>query len=291
MKTKTIAFTTYPQTTHWVGDGFRVHNFIPSVSGLSMVEMDPFIMLDYNSPMEVAPTDEPGGVGVHPHRGFETVTIAYEGEVEHHDSAGNGGVIRSGDAQWMTAAGGVLHKEYHAREWARKGGTFHMVQLWTNLPKANKMDAPSYQSLTSDMMGRHTLPNDGGVIEVIAGSYGDAQGPARTHSPISLMNAKLNEGGEAEFVFPESHNTALLVVKGAVLVDGVDVPTDNIVKFGHDGERFTVRATSPDTIVLVMSGEPLREPIMSYGPFVMNTKQEILQAFDDFNHGRFGHLE
>ncbi len=291
MTTKKIAFITHPQETHWVGDGFRVHNFIPSVPGLSMYNMDPFLLLDYNAKMEVAPGDIPRGVGVHPHRGFETVTIAYEGEVEHHDSAGHGGVIGKGDVQWMTAASGVLHKEYHAKEWSKKGGTFQMVQLWTNLPKKDKMSAPSYQSIANKEMGRHELPDNGGTIEIIAGEYNGCTGPARTHSPIALMNAHLNEGGEATFSFPAHYNTAVLVVRGNALVNGKDVPTDNLVKFANEGETFTVRATSPDTTVLVMSGEPLNEPIVSYGPFVMNSKEEILQAFDDFNSGRFGYLE
>lgn len=291
MMTKKIAFITHPQETHWVGDGFRVHNFIPAVPGLSMQEMDPFILLDYNAKMEVVPSDIPRGVDVHPHRGFETVTIAYEGEVEHHDSTGSGGVIARGDVQWMTAASGVLHKEYYGREWARQGGTFQMVQLWTNLPKKDKMNTPSYQAIQNSSMGRYTLPDGAGLVEVIAGSYKGTNGPAKTHSPIHLMNARLNMGGKATFDFPAHYNTALLVVQGSVQVNGQDAPTDNFVKFANSGETFELEAASPDTIVLVMSGEPLREPIVSYGPFVMNSKAEIMQAFDDFNHGRFGHLE
>ncbi len=291
MTTKKIAFVTHPQETHWVGDGFRVHNFIPAVPGLAMHDMDPFILLDYNAKMEVAPGDVPRGVGVHPHRGFETVTIAYEGQVEHHDSGGHGGVIGRGDVQWMTAAGGVLHKEYHAREWAKTGGTFQMVQLWTNLPKKDKMSAPKYQTITNDSMGRYPLPDGVSYVEVIAGDYQGVQGPAQTHSPIALMNAKLQQDAKAEFAFPAEYNTALLVVQGSALVNGVEVPTDNLVKFANEGETFDLQATSPDTIVLVMSGEPLREPIVAYGPFVMNSKQEILQAFEDYNHGLFGHLE
>lgn len=289
--TKKIAFVTHPQETHWVGNGFRVHNFIPAVPGLSRQEMDPFILLDYNAKMSVGPTDSPGGVGVHPHRGFETVTIAYEGEVEHHDSAGHGGIIGKGDVQWMTAAGGVLHKEFHARKWAEEGGTFQMVQLWVNLPSKDKMSAPKYQSITNASMGKHTLPDDAGIVEVIAGTYRGTDGPAQTHSPVSLMNARLNEGGKAEFSFPSHYNTALLVVQGHALVNGTDVPTDNILKFANEGKSFTIEAIVPDTIVLIMSGEPLREPIVAYGPFVMNTKEEILRAMDDFNQGRFGHLD
>ncbi len=291
MTTKKIAFITHPQETHWVGDGFRVHNFIPAVEGLSMKEMDPFLMLDYNSKMEVKPADIPAGVGVHPHRGFETVTIAYQGQVEHHDSGGHGGVIGKGDVQWMTAASGVLHKEYHAKEWAKTGGTFQMVQLWTNLPRKDKMSPPKYQSIANAQMGKHTLSHESGYVEVIAGNYNGVQGPTYTHSPIALMNAHLNEGGKAEFSFPAHYNTAVLVVQGNAKVNGQEVPTDNFVKFANEGEHFTVEATSAETIVLIMSGEPLNEPIVAYGPFVMNSKEEILQAFDDYNKGKFGYLE
>ncbi len=290
-KAKTIEFITAPQAPHWVGDGFKVHNFIPSMRGLSMQDMDPFIMLDYNANMMVEPHNVPRGVGVHPHRGFETVTIAYAGEVEHGDSAGNCGIIRSGDVQWMTAAGGVLHKEHYGREWARGGGNFQMVQLWTNLPAKDKMSQPSYQGIRQSDMGVYQLPDQAGTIEVIAGSYQGVQGPASTHSPIHLMNARLNEGGQAKFSFPEGYTTALIVIQGSIRLQGEDVPTDHLVKLSRDGEIFLIEATAPDTIVLVMSGEPLREPIAAYGPFVMNTKAEIMQAFDDFNQGRFGFLE
>lgn len=291
MNYKKIAFVTHPQETHWVGDGFKVHNFIPGIPGLEMKDMDPFILLDYNAKMEVTPSDTPRGVGVHPHRGFETVTIAYNGKVQHHDSAGNGGIIGTGDVQWMTAASGVLHKEYYEKEWSRQGGTFQMVQLWTNLPKADKMSAPGYQAIPNETMGRYVLPSNSGFVEVIAGKYNDVEGPAHTHSPISLMNARLNLGGKATFSFPENYNTALLVVQGSILANEIDVPENNFVKFENKGEVFTVEATEPDTVVLIMSGKPLHEPIVAYGPFVMNTKQEIMQAFDDLNHGKFGYLE
>ncbi len=291
MMTKKIAFVTHPQETHWVGDGFRVHNFIPSVLGMSMQEMDPFILLDYNSKMEVVPSDVPRGVGVHPHRGFETVTIAYSGEVEHGDSAGHGGIIGQGDVQWMTAASGVLHKEFYAKEWAKKGGTFQMVQLWTNLPAKDKMTAPKYQSIENAKMSKHLLEDGSSFVEVIAGEYKGTQGPASTHTPIAMMNAKLHSGAKADFSFPAHYNTLALVVQGSALVNGVEVPTDNIVKFENEGETFIIEATSDDTIVLVLSGEPIGEPIVSYGPFVMNTKQEIMQAIADVQQGKFGHLD
>lgn len=280
-----------PPQTHWVGDGFRVHNFIPSVRGLSMQEMDPFIMLDYNAKMEVAPTRAPGGVGVHPHRGFETVTIAYEGEVEHRDSAGHGGVIGKGDVQWMTAASGVLHTEYHSRAWAQTGGAFQMVQLWVNLPARDKMGRPKYQSIKNEAMGRHSLPDGDGEIEVIAGQYGEALGAATTHTPIHMLNARLARvGARAGFAFPCHYTTLILVIRGRIDVDGVVLEADHLGKFSSEGEHFTVEALEEDTVALILAGEPIREPIAAYGPFVMNTKQEIMQAFEDFNAGRFGTL-
>lgn len=290
MKAKSVQFVTAPQETHWVGDGFRVNNFISALPGLAMTDMDPFILLDYNQPMEVAPTDAPRGVGVHPHRGFETVTLALKGRVEHHDSHGGGGVIGEGDVQWMTAARGVLHKEHYAADWARQGGTFHMVQLWVNLPARDKMGEPAYQAITNDRMGRYTSDDGRCTVEVVAGEYRGVCGPATTHSPMHLFRVRLAAGGRAEFSFPSAYNTALLVLEGSVRIDGrTAVPTHNLAKFAHDGEAFTLEATD-DALVLVMSGEPLREPIAAYGPFVMNTRAEIQAAFDDFNRGEFGQL-
>lgn len=291
MATKKIEFILAPVETHWVGDGFKVHNFIPAAPGLDMHRMDPFIMLDYNAPMKVAASKYPAGVGVHPHRGFETVTIAYQGKVQHHDSAGGGGIIGTGDVQWMTAASGVLHKEYYEKEWSRQGGIFHMVQLWVNLPAKNKMSAPRYQAITHESMGRYPADKSGSFVEVIAGEYKGVKGPALTHTPVELMNARLQEGATAEFSFPAHYNTGMLVVQGSAKVNGHDAPTDHFVKFANEGETFTIEATSADTVVLIMSGEPMNEPIVSYGPFVMNTKEQIREAFDDFNHGKFGYLE
>ena len=191
MKTRTIEKILAPPPVHFVGDGFRVHNFIPGVHPLSMQRMDPFLMLDYNSKYYFSPTDRPRGVGVHPHRGFETVSIAYSGRIAHHDSFGNSGVIGEGDVQWMTASSGLLHKEYHEKEFARRGGDFHMVQLWVNLPAKFKMCPPKYQPITNDQMGIFNLPDHGGTIEIVSGEYEGVKGPASTFSPVSLMNAKL----------------------------------------------------------------------------------------------------
>ncbi|WP_027379274.1 pirin family protein [Chryseobacterium daeguense] len=289
METKKVESIIAPQPAHFVGDGFRVHNFIPGVEGLDMKRMDPFIMLDYNSKYNVSATDQPRGVGVHPHRGFETVTIAYHGRVQHHDSAGGGGIIGEGDVQWMTAAKGVLHKEYHETEWAKTGGIFQMVQLWVNLPSVYKMSCPKYQSIRNSEMTKVDL-NENGFIEVIAGSYKDQKGPAFTFSPVNMMNARLKKGGKADFNFPAHFNTAALVVEGNIIVNNEEkASTDHLVLFKNEGENFTIEATE-DSVVLIISGEPINEPIYSHGPFVMNSREEIMQAFEDYNLGRFGYL-
>lgn len=291
MKTKNIELVLAPPAPHMVGDGFRVHNFIPGGYHLDMQRMDPFIMLDYNSKHYFPATEKPRGVGVHPHRGFETVTIAYHGKVAHHDSSGGGGVIGEGDVQWMTAASGVLHKEYHEENFARKGGDFQMVQLWVNLPAKYKMSTPKYQSITNEQINKVELENNGGIVEVIAGDYKMTKGTATTFSPVNLLNAKLNENGKAVFNFPENYNTALIVIEGKVRINEKEtVPTDHFVLFENNGEEFTVEADEK-SVVLVLSGEPLNEPIAAHGPFVMNTREEILQAFQDFNTGKFGYLE
>lgn len=286
--TKAIEYIVTPRPPHFVGDGFRVHNFIPSGPGMDMRRMDPFIMLDYNSKFYFSPTDTPRGVSVHPHRGFETVTIAYKGRVAHHDSSGGGGVIGEGDVQWMTAASGVLHKEYHEESFARQGGDFQMVQLWVNLPSKDKMSKPKYQAISNSQMAR--VPVDGGEVEVIAGEYNGVKGPGDTFSPVHMMNAKLKSGGSATFNFPARFNTVLLVIEGQVKVNGQDVKTDHLALFANQGEEFTVEATQ-DAVALILSGEPLNEPIAAHGPFVMNTQAELIQAFHDYNNGKFGYLE
>ena len=290
MSTKKVEIIVQPRPAHFVGDGFRVHNFIPSGYRLDMKRMDPFIMFDYNSKFHFSGTETPRGVGVHPHRGFETVTIAYHGRVEHADSAGGGGVIGEGDVQWMTAASGVLHKEFHETEWAKQGGIFQMVQLWVNLPSKDKMSPPKYQAIKNSEMKKVDL-GEKGFVEVIAGEYQNEKGPASTFSPVNLMNAKLKKGGKADFSFPANFNTAALVVEGSISVNGEkNVPTDHFILFKNEGENFIVEATE-DAVVLVISGEPLNEPIFPHGPFVMNSREEIIQAFEDFNTGKFGYLE
>ena len=290
MATKNIELIQAPGSTHFVGDGFRVHNFIPGNSNLSMQRMDPFIMMDYNSPFYFPPTDKPRGVGVHPHRGFETVTIAYKGKVAHHDSSGNSGVIAEGDVQWMTAASGILHKEYHEENFSRKGGKFQMVQLWVNLPAKYKMSQPKYQGLTNDQISKYQIPNGGGIIEVIAGGYNNVKGAASTFTPVHLLNAKLNKGTKESFSFPSHYNTSLLVIEGSIKINDMQTAAaDHFVLFENKGEDFTVEALE-NSIVLILSGEPIKEPIASHGPFVMNTQEEIVQAFEDYNNGAFGEL-
>lgn len=291
MATKKVEIVVPPKAPHYVGDGFRVHNFIPSAYRLDMQRMNPFIVMDYNSKFHFSPSDQPRGVGVHPHRGFETVTIAYKGKIAHHDSSGGGGVIGEGDVQWMTAASGVLHKEYHEENFSKKGGDFQMVQLWVNLPAKDKMSKPKYQSISNAQINRFKLPDNSGEIEVIAGSYQDVEGAASTFTPINLQNARLNKGGKATFNFPANYSTALLVIEGSIQVNGKEsVPTDNFVLFENEGEDFTIEALE-DAVILVLSGEPIKEPIAARGPFVMNTQEELVQAMNDFQMGKFGFLE
>ena len=288
MSTKQIEMVLAPKQPHFVGDGFRVHNFIPSGYGLTMERMDPFIMLDYASRYHFPPTGKPKGVGVHPHRGFETVTIAYKGSVAHHDSAGGGGEIKEGDVQWMTAASGVLHKEYHAESFCATGGDFQMVQLWVNLPAKDKMSTPKYQAIENSNIPK--IKVDGGVVEVIAGSYQAHQGAATTFTPVNMLNAKLTSGGSATFSFPANHNTCILVIEGEVILnDTEDVPLDHLALFKNEGESFTIKATQ-NSIVLILSGEPINEPIAAHGPFVMNTREQIIEAFQDYELGKFGEL-
>lgn len=273
---------------HMVGDGFRVFNYIPG-AGIPQERISPFLLLDFNPEYDFGPSSHVRGVGVHPHKGFETVTIAYKGTVAHHDSTGSHGVINSGDVQWMTAGNGILHKEYHEEAFSKKGGPFEMVQLWVNLPKKDKSVAPHYQELTAAGMGKIELPDAAGVVNVIAGSFNGVSGPAKTYSPVNLFDIKLNEGGTVSTSVSATHNTALLVVNGSVEVNGERVGEHNFVLFANEGEEIHLKANQ-NSVILLMSGEPLNEPIVSYGPFVMNTDEEISQAIVDFNMGKFGEL-
>ena len=278
-----------PPPRHWVGDGFNVHGFFPH-GPLTGKRMSPFFLLDYNALTQFPPREEPFGVGPHPNRGFETVTIAYKGKVEHHDSRGGGGIIGEGDVQWMTAGSGLLHKEFHEQESNREGGPFQMVQLWVNLPAKDKMTPPKYQAITNAEMGRVALPN-GGEVEIIAGEFDGKKGPATTFTPVHLYNLKPKKGETIELSFPSGYTTAILAIEGSALINGNEkLMVNNLALLERDGESFTVEALE-DGIFLVMSGEPIDEPIAQYGPFLMNTHAEIAQAIDDYQQGKFGYLD
>lgn len=274
-----------------VGDGFRVHNFFPSDPGIGMTGMSPFFLLDYGSKHFFPPSDSPRGVDVHPHKGFETVTIAYHGSVAHHDSAGNKGVIHEGDVQWMTASSGILHKEYHEEDFTKTGGLFQMVQLWVNLPARFKTIPPKYQAIRKEDIIRHVLPDNVSTVGIIAGEYSAETGPASTFTPISLFDVKLRKGTATEFRFPVAYNTGMLVIEGRIRINSSDIaPEDNFILMGHEGEHFDIEALD-DSIVLVMSGEPIEEPVVAQGPFLMNTRDEIQEAYAEFRSGKFGFLE
>jgi redox-sensitive bicupin YhaK (pirin superfamily) len=277
---------------HWVGDGFRVRNYFPNVNPLTS-KVSPFYFLDYHEPHAYPSTENlRRGVGPHPHRGLETVTIAIEGAVAHHDSAGNSGVIHPGEVQWMTAGAGILHKEYHEAAFARQGGVLHMIQLWVNLPKAHKMTPPKYQALTHDQIKVVELPSQGGIVRVIAGIFEGVRGPASTFSPIDLFEVRLAEGGIAKFSFPEGHNTSCLMIKGKGRVNGGHpVEASDLIVFQPSRESFTLEGVGSGAAAIIMSGEPIREPLASHGPFLMNTKEEIHRAFEDYAAGKFGTLD
>ena len=276
-----------PTTPGMVGDGFRVFNFIPAA--VEQRRISPFLMLDFNPEYDFGPSNKIRGVDVHPHKGFETVTIAYKGSVAHHDSTGNSGVINPGDVQWMTAGAGILHKEYHEEAFSKKGGPFEMVQLWVNLPKKHKSTPAHYQAITADQMGKINLPGNAGEVNVIAGALNEVKGPANTYSPVNLFDIKLKKDGRLSFNVSKEHNTALLVVNGSVEVNGEKADEHSFVLFKNDGEEIALKAEK-DSVVLVLSGEPINEPIASYGPFVMNTQAEIYEAIEDFQAGKFGVL-
>ncbi|MBK9390874.1 MAG: pirin family protein [Bacteroidetes bacterium] len=280
-----------PPAYHWVGDGFRVHNFFPSQSQIGLQGMSPFFLMDYGAKWNVTPSEKQRGVGVHPHRGIETVTLAYHGRVAHHDSSGHSGVIGEGDVQWMTAGGGVLHKEYHEKEFSRQGGLFQMVQLWVNLPAKDKMTPARYQAIENETMGKFIDSENKCSADIIAGEYKGIRGPAMTFSPVNLFNVRLLKDGTADFSFPSSWNTGILIIEGEVkLNDSKKVTENQFVYFGHKGDSLKIEAAT-NSIILVMSGEPLNEPIVPHGPFVMNTKQEIQAAYEDYYNGKFGHLD
>jgi len=274
---------------HWVGDGFHVSNYFPSATE-SQKRMSPFFLLDYQKPEAFAPTTRRRGVGTHPHRGFETVTIAYQGSIAHRDSTGNGGVIGPGEVQWMTAGGGILHNEFHEEAFARTGGILHMIQIWVNLPRNHKLTAPKYQALTERSIEVVPLADERGVVRVISGVYEDTQGPAETFSPAHMLDLRLEPGAEVRLPTPRDYNTALLVLQGQVTANGSKpVSAGEFILFKNDGDEVVVESLT-ESIVMFLSGAPIDEPLVHYGPFVMNSVDEINQAIEDFNSGGFGQL-
>lgn len=306
MKKQIERILSQPARPGMVGDGFRVFNYIPGNS-IPQQRISPFLLLDFNAEFNFGPSDHLRGVDVHPHKGFETVTIAYKGSVAHHDSAGNNGVINPGDVQWMTAGAGILHKEYHEQEFSKKGGPFEMVQLWVNLPKKDKLTTPHYQGITKEQMAKLELPDGQGLVNVIAGTFNvvpndgaagsetpdssatGITGPAQTYSPVNLFDIRLKKDGSVRTSLSAGYNTALLVINGKVRVNGQVADKHSFVLFKNEGEEIDIRAEE-DAVVLVLSGEPLNEPIASYGPFVMNTQEEIMESIREFQTGKFGVL-
>lgn len=274
---------------HWVGDGFPVYNLF-SYDRLGQ-SLSPFLLLDYAAPYRFDPTTVQHGVGSHPHRGFETVTIAYQGEVTHKDSSGGGGTIKAGDVQWMTAGGGILHQEFHSPEFAHEGGLFEMVQLWVNLPAHSKMTPAKYQAIEADQIQHIALDDAGSEMRIIAGQYQDMDGAATTFSPVNVWDGTIVQGQQHSFYVTEGHTTLLVLLSGKVsLNDDQSIEAPSLVVLSREDIEFSLKAEQ-DSKFLILTGQPLNEPIEGYGPFVMNSKAEIVEAVRDFNSGKFGHME
>ncbi len=284
---KKLTYIKRSTSGHWVGDGFPVRTLF-SYNDLGE-EISPFLLMDYAGPHHFEPTSQRRGVGAHPHRGFETVTIVYEGEVTHRDTTGAGGTIGTGDVQWMTAGSGLLHEEFHSEAYAQRGGPFEMIQLWVNLPARDKMTAPAYQGITHDQIPQVPLPDGVGTVRVIAGRYDEAAGAARTFTPINVWDMRLQAGGRVSLELPPGHSTALFVLSGLIRVDGQTVGPAELAVLEREGSTLGFEAAQ-DSVVLLLGGEPLNEPVVGHGPFVMNTHEEIAQAVRDFNSGRFGQM-
>ena len=286
-KLKKIKYTYTSDQKHWVGDGFHVYGLLRPSEELNQF-ISPFIMLDYASPKVFSTTDQRRGVGEHPHRGIETVTFAYQGEVEHRDSSGGGGLIRPGDVQWMTAGKGIVHDEFHSEEFSKKGGVFEMVQLWINLPKKHKMTEPNYQEID-----RETIPTvslgDKIKLRVIAGSFEEAKGPSSTFTKINLYDIISKENKSVSLKFDNGSNTVILIMSGKLKVENKNFKDKDILIFEREGSRIDIKV-SDNFKGLVLNGEPINEPIVAHGPFVMNTKEEIHQAFFDYQNGKMGRL-
>ena len=273
---------------HWVGNGFPVRTLF-SYPAMGQV-LSPFLLLDYAGPREFPPTQDRLGVGEHPHRGFETVTIVYDGEVEHRDSSGGGGRIGPGDVQWMTAASGIVHEEFHGRDFARRGGRFEMVQLWVNLPATDKLASPRYQSISDSQIPAVSLPGGQGKVRVIAGEFSGAKGPAHTFTPIIVGDLRFASGERTDLPLPEGYTTALVLLNGAARVnESAEITTAEVGLFDRAGTSISIECVQ-DATALLLCGAPIEEPIVGQGPFVMNTAQEIRQAMMDYQSGKMGHL-
>jgi redox-sensitive bicupin YhaK (pirin superfamily) len=273
---------------HWVGDGFEVRTIF-TYNDLAQ-SISPFLLMDYAAPTEFKASKHIRGVGEHPHRGFETVTIVYDGEVEHRDSAGGGGLIGPGDVQWMTAASGLVHEERHSQSFAQTGGAFEMVQLWVNLPKKYKMTSPRYQTLKNEKIKSFDLPDGAGVVRVIAGEYNQSKADALTFSPVNLWDIRAKAGHKISLQVPEGHSTAVFVLQGQIKLEGDEIiGAAELAVLDKNGTEFSFRAQL-DSKILFMGGEPLNEPIVGHGPFVMNSILEIQQAITDFQNGKMGRL-
>ncbi|MGY4877481.1 pirin family protein [Vreelandella aquamarina] len=285
---KTLTQVTNAPRPHWVGDGFPVRSLFSY--GPRSESLSPFLLLDHAGPADFTPTTHPRGVGQHPHRGFETVTIVYQGEVAHRDSTGKGGVIGPGDVQWMTAGAGILHEEFHSPAFTQSGGALEMVQLWVNLPAKDKMATPGYQAIFNAQIPVVALSDNAGSVRVIAGEYQQHAGPAQTFSPINVWDMQLSGGKTTTLTQPEGWTTLLVVLKGTVLVNGEEVVRDGqVAEFSRSEDTLTLEANN-NAALLLLSGEPLNEPVVGHGPFVMNSEQEIITAINDFNSGRFGKM-
>lgn len=285
---KTISGVYAAPGQHWVGDGFPVRSLF-SYNDHGRL-LSPFLLLDHAGPAQFEPAERPRGVGEHPHRGFETVTLVYAGEVDHRDSSGGGGHIGPGDVQWMTAASGVVHEEFHSPAFTRNGGELEMVQLWVNLPARDKMSAPRYQTLLKEQIPELSLANGEASLRVIAGECVDTRGPALTHTPVNVWDLRMNTGSQLDLAVTDGHTLAVVVLAGTLTINETEtVHASEMAVFQRDGENFTLRANT-DSKVLILSGEPIDEPVVGYGPFVMNTREEIMQAIHDFNNGDFGRL-
>jgi quercetin 2,3-dioxygenase len=287
MAIKQIRSITADAQPHWVGDGFPVRSLFTYQNS---AEFDPFLLLDYAEPHEFKPASAPRGVGEHPHRGFETVTIVYQGELEHQDSAGNHGSIGPGDVQWMTAAGGVVHEEFHSERFTREGGTFEVVQLWVNLPAREKLVAPRYQGILNDQIPVAQLPNSAGSVRVIAGEFGGAHGPAKTVTPVHLWDLRLEKGAQVTLPTPDGFTTVLVVQRGSLkLNEQRTAAAVSLVVFERHGDQIVLEASEP-TRALLLCGQPIGEQVVAHGPFVMNQPEEIRQAFLDYQSGRMGKI-